>query len=97
MLQLKSTYHDATTHIAMSLQEFTQRLAARVPHPRLHLIRFCAVLAPHAKPRSAVVPGKVEKAGEPADEHAQRSARACWAWLLKRVCVFDLDIAHCPN
>ncbi len=33
-----------------------QRLAALVPRPRLHLIRFHGVLAPHAKLRAAIVP-----------------------------------------
>ena len=50
-----------TTHIVMSPQEFVQRAAARVPHPRLHLIRFHGVLAPRARLRVAVVPGRVEK------------------------------------
>jgi putative transposase len=33
-----------------------QRLAALVPRPRLHLIRFHGVLAPNAKLRAKVVP-----------------------------------------
>jgi hypothetical protein len=36
----------------MSPLEFMQRLAALVPCPRLHLIRFHGVLAPNAKLRS---------------------------------------------
>jgi hypothetical protein len=38
VLQLKSPYHDGTTHIVMSPLEFMQRLAALVPRPRLPLI-----------------------------------------------------------
>jgi len=34
ILQLKSAYHDGTTHIVMQPQEFMQRLAALVPRPR---------------------------------------------------------------
>ena len=40
VLQLKSPWRDGTTHIRMSPLEFMQRLAALVPRPRLHLIRF---------------------------------------------------------
>ena len=40
MLQLKSAFKDDTIHIVMSPLEFIQRLAALVPRPRLHLIRF---------------------------------------------------------
>jgi hypothetical protein len=39
----------------MSPLEFMQRLAALVPRPRLHLIRFHGVLAPNAKMRAQVV------------------------------------------
>jgi hypothetical protein len=57
VLQLKSAWRDGTTHIKMSPLEFMQRLAALVPRPRLHLIRFHGVLAPHATLRAAIVPG----------------------------------------
>ncbi len=76
--------------------EFMQRLAALVPRPRLHLIRFHGVLAPNAKLRSLVVPH-----GSPKDEQAPgvaasgiqckaetaqvRPGRISWARLLKRV------------
>jgi hypothetical protein len=48
VLQLKSPWRDGTTRIVMSPLELMQRLAALVPRPRLHLIRFHGVLAPHA-------------------------------------------------
>ncbi len=82
VLQLKSAFRDGTTHVVMSQLEFMQRLAALVPRPRLHLIRFHGVLAPHARLRAAVVPGKPSG---PADEHLQASARMSWARLLKRL------------
>ena len=44
----------------MSALEFMQRLAALVPRPRLHLIRFHGVLAPIAKLRAMVVPQEPE-------------------------------------
>jgi hypothetical protein len=39
-LKLKPPRRDGTTHHVMSPLEFMQRLAALVPRPRLHLIRF---------------------------------------------------------
>jgi len=63
VLQLKSPYHDGTTHIVMSPLELMQRLAALVPRPRLHLIRFHGVLAPHAKPRPEIIPSSGHQAG----------------------------------
>ena len=55
MLQLKSAYRDGTTQFVMSPLEFMQRLAALVPGPRLHPIRFHGALAPDARLRAAVV------------------------------------------
>ena len=98
VLQLKSPYKDGTTHIVMEPLEFMERLAALVPRPRLHLIRFHGVLAPNAKLRSKIVPAPAERATEPPTDHAQvqgETPRMSWARLLKRV--FDIDVKHCPN
>ena len=57
VLQLKSPYHDGTTHIVMEPLKFMQRFAALVPRPRLRLIRFHGVLAPNAKLRPAGAKG----------------------------------------
>ena len=102
VLKLKTAWRDGTTHIVMSPLEFMQRLAALVPRPRLHLIRFHGVLAPNAKLRALVVPqapeeatGKSElTATEPGCAHG-RPARISWVRLLKRV--FQIDLEHCPN
>ena len=96
VLQLKSAYKDGTTHVVMSPLEFMQLLAALVPRPRLHLIRYHGVLAPHAKLRAAIVPSAPEEAIVHAADHAHdRPARMSWARLLKRV--FDLDIERCSG
>jgi hypothetical protein len=98
VLQLKSPYKDGSTHVVMSPMEFMERLAALVPRPRLHLIRFHGVLAPNAKLRSKIIPTPPEPAAEPSNDHAhahRRTVRMSWARLLKRV--FDIDIEHCPN
>ena len=71
VLQLKSAYKDGTTQVVMSPLEFMQRLAALVPRPRLHLIRFHGVLAPNAKLRAAIVPSPAQNTTEHAAEHAQ--------------------------
>src|SRR4029077_19364350 len=75
-----------------------QRLAALVPRPRLHLIRFHGVLAPNAKLRRKIVPAPAERATKPPTDHPPtqgETPRMSWAGLLKRV--FDIDIEHCPN
>src|SRR5262245_42889677 len=96
VLQLKSPYKDGTTHIVMKPLEFMERLAALVPRPRLHLIRFHGVLAPNAKLRSQILPAAAERVPETSSEHAHAQGaqpRIGWARLLKQV--FDIDIEHC--
>jgi hypothetical protein len=94
-LKLKTPWRDGTTHLVMSPLEFMQRLAALVPRPRLHLIRFHGVLAPNAKLRALVVPQGPEQSGQVTEaaaasecevETAQvRPHRIGWVRLLKRV------------
>lgn len=105
-LRLKTPWRDGTTHLVMTPLEFMQRLAALVPRPRLHLIRFHGVLAPNAKLLPLVVPqGPSAHAPAPAEIAAAaecevepvqaRPNRIGWARRLKRV--FDIDMQHCPN
>jgi hypothetical protein len=96
VLKLKTAYRNGATHIVMTPMEFMQRLAALVPRPRLHLIRFHGVLAPNAKLRAAVVPvaAQTTTAGEGDCAHAHSAPlRMTWARLLKRV--YDIDIERC--
>jgi hypothetical protein len=58
------SHHDGTTQIATSAPEFMQRSAVLMPRPQLHPIRFHGVLAPHARLRAAVVPGRTEKSSQ---------------------------------
>ena len=102
VLKLKTAWRDGTAHLVMSPLEFMQRLAALVPRPRLHLIRFHGVLAPNAKLRAQVVPQEPEAPSQEAKlaeceancAHHQ-PVRLSWAKLLKRV--FETDMEHCPN
>ena len=104
-LKLKTPWRDGTTHLVMSPLEFMQRLAALVPRPRLHLIRFHGVLAPNAKLRPLVVPQGPQVQEAPSEAAAAAECeveslqawpnRISWARLLKRV--FDIDMQRCPN
>ena len=100
VLTLKTPYRDGTTHLVMSPLEFMQRLAALVPRPRLHLIRFHGVLAPNARLRPHIIPNVPVNANTPSADHAElpppaAPASMSWARLLKRV--FEIDIKHCPQ
>lgn len=79
------------------LSNLMERLAAIVPRPKIHLIRFAGVFAPHYKYRSEVVPkpkelSVVEELIESKTKPKSKS-RISWARLLKRV--FNIDVAKC--
>jgi hypothetical protein len=96
VLKLKTPWRNGATHIVLIAMEFMQRLAALVPRPRLHLIRFHGVLAPNAKLRAQVVPTPVQEtpACEGGCKHAHsKPLRMTWARLLRRV--FDIDVERC--
>jgi hypothetical protein len=109
--ELKTPWRDGTTHLEMTPIDFMERLAALVPRPRLHLIRFHGVLAPNAKLRAMVVPQSPGSACPRHDCRTQRGADAAasagradapaprpglrWADLLRRV--YDIDMRTCPN
>ena len=83
VLQLKTPYRDGTTHLIMTPLEFLQRLAALIPRPRLHLIRFHGVLAPNATLRSQIVPGEANQATDTANgdgDSLAPSTRARMSW-----------------
>ena len=91
VLKLKTPWRDGTTHQGTSPLEFMQRLAALVPRPRLHLIRFHGVLAPYAKLRAMVLRQEPEGAAQeakPAECEAfcahHRPVRLSWASLAGR-------------
>ena len=97
-LQLKTPYRYRTTPLVMTPLKFLQRLAALVPHPRLHLIRFHGVLAPNTALRSQIVPGEADPVTDTAREPsepptASPRARMSWAQLLKRI--FAIDLTTC--
>src|SRR6266566_5841273 len=52
----KTAWRNGTTHAIFQPLEFMEKLAALVPTPRAHLVRFHGLLAPAAKWRPAVVP-----------------------------------------
>jgi hypothetical protein len=82
----------------LSPLEFMQRLAALVPRPRLHLIRFHGVLGPNTRLRPEIMSSGPVNAHDTSAEHGDTPppptpARISWARLLKRV--FAIDIEQC--
>ena len=84
---------DGTTGITLSPLELLEKLAALVPLPRVHLVRYGGCLVPHSRLRGAITPTPRQQ-GMEGDDATTESPRWSWARLLKRV--FALDLATCP-
>jgi hypothetical protein len=86
-------WSDGTTGIRLSPMELLEKLAALVPLPRVHLVRYGGCLAPHSHLRGAIIPTPRQQG---VDTEATDTGSLYWRWarLLKRV--FALDMARCP-
>jgi hypothetical protein len=75
-------WSDGTTGIRLSPLELLEKLAALVPLPRMHLVRYGGCLAPHSHLHGAIVPMPRQQ-GMADEEHDTASPRWSWARLLK--------------
>jgi hypothetical protein len=86
-------WSDGTTGIKLSPLELIEKLAALVPLPRLHQLRYGGCLAPHSHLRAAILPTPRQQGVEEPDG-SNASPNWSWARLLKRV--FAIDMERCP-
>ena len=60
----RKPWRDGTRAVVLTGEDLVARLCAMVPPPRFHLTRYAGVLAPNAKLRSEVVPGRARDEAE---------------------------------
>ena len=104
VLELKTTWADGTSHLVFEPLDFLARLASLTPRPRINLIIYHGVLAPHAGWRAAVVGYGIAAPGADVsaetvrsdEDGATRVPHRSWTWaqLMRRA--FDLDVLACP-
>ena len=56
LYRFKRPWRNGTTHLVFDPAQFIEKLAALVPAPRTHLVRYHGILAPAAKWRATIVP-----------------------------------------
>jgi hypothetical protein len=109
LLELKSEWHDGTSHLLFEPLELLEKLAALTPRPRINLVLYHGVLVPHSRwRRRAVAYEDSGSLGEtPAAEPSARSVPEfqskdpgkprywTWADLMRRA--FDLHVLACPR
>jgi hypothetical protein len=86
-------WSDGTTGIKLSPLELLEKLAAVVPLPRAHLVRYAGCLAPHSKLRAAIIPTPRQQG---VDGNEAKTGTPSWNWARLLGRVFDLDMATCP-
>jgi hypothetical protein len=77
LYRLKHRWRDGTTDVVFTPGELVEKLAALVPPPRFHLVRYHGVLGPAARERAGVVPG-------PRDPAVSVSGHPAWLPLDQR-------------
>jgi hypothetical protein len=76
---------------------FMARLAALVPRPRIHLVRFHGLFAPNARHRRLVVPAPVPATVDDDTAPAAPPTRTTMTWAQRLRRVFDFDLSRCPR
>jgi hypothetical protein len=107
-ITLKRAFSDGTVAIDMAPFSLLSRLAAAVPYPRFHTVRYSGALASASKVRPRIAPKQkpVTTEGEAGCVHhvlayempaevSKRGPYRPWAELLKRT--FHVDVLECPK
>ena len=92
MYRCNRPWSDGTTGITLSPLERLEKLAAFVPLPRAHLVRYGGCVAPHSRLRAASIPTPRQQGMDGADT---KTGTPSWHWARLLGCVFDLDMATC--
>jgi hypothetical protein len=98
-IRLKKAYSDGTVAVDMDPLSLLCRLAACVPPPRFHTVRYAGVLAGASPWRSRLAPtppGQKPAAARPElDRTGPSGGYRLWAELLART--FAVDVLACPS
>jgi hypothetical protein len=99
---LKKPWSDGTVALVLEPLDLCARIAALIPPPRFHMVRYHGVLSSHAKLRSEVVPRLEDSTPKQLALFEQdrtvlapEPRRKPWAWLVRHV--FEIDVSTCPR
>lgn len=86
-------WSDGTTGIRLAPLELLEKLAALVPLPHVHLVRYSGCLAPHSHLRGAIRPTLRQQGLDGAETHP---GTPYWPWARLLGRVFGLEMRTCP-
>jgi hypothetical protein len=108
VLTLKCPWADGTRHLIFAPLTLLEKLAALIPRPRINLVLYHGVLAPHggwrarvvadgAPPAAAVAPVVASACPEASAESTPTPSGRHWAWAALMRRAFDIDVLACPR
>jgi hypothetical protein len=100
VLTLKSAWADGTRQLLFEPLTLLEKLAALIPRPRINLVLYHGVVAPHCGWRARVVAYRAPLAVAgpcPEATDASRAAPRHWAWAALMRRAFDVDVLACPR
>jgi hypothetical protein len=86
-------WSDGTTGMKLAPLELLEKLAAIVPLPRAHLVRYAGCLAPPSRLRAAIIPTTRQQG---IDGDASKTGTPYWNWARLLGRLFNVDMATCP-
>jgi hypothetical protein len=94
--ELKHPFSDGTTQVLFEPLDFVARLAALVPRPRVHLLRYHGLFAPNAKHRDHIIT-RAPPMAQCADDTVEVQPSAPMSWMQRLRRVFAIDLRCCPR
>ena len=96
-LDFKKPWSDGTACVDLAPLAFIARLAALVPPPKRHTVRYFGVLSSHAASRSEVVPSPAAPAPAERDKPKNTSRYISWSELLRRTFGIEIVCTKCKS
>lgn len=92
-LRLKTPWRDGTSHLLLTPHEFLEKLAAIIPPPKSHLVRWGGVFAANSPFRIKIILKPEEKKGFDFESGEKKRMNKSWSLMLARV--FKIDVMKC--
>ena len=97
-LRLKSKWSDGTTHLRFTPSEFLEKLAALIPPPRAHLVRWAGVFAPNSSYRKDItLKPHIKKGFQFIEDGSDPKLVKNHSWSKMLARVFKVDVTKCVN
>jgi hypothetical protein len=96
-MRLKTAWRDGTTHLLFEPGEFIEKLAALIPPPRSHLVRWAGVFAPNSPYRKEITLKPAVKKGFQFNEDSSETKAKNHSWSAMLAQVFKIDVTKCET